>query len=340
MAQIIDMPHDFARPDIIETRVTSDDGVELFVRKESLPGRSQGVPIICCNGVGVSTVFWSYIAKGFRALHPVVTWDYRGHGRSGPPPDLGKLTIEQNADDLRAVLDALEIERGILLGHSMGCQVILEFERRYPDRTAALVPMLGTYGRPLDTFFESPIKTMLGFVAIHRIVCRFHERLNKGNAALLGNPTVRRLAAAMAKRAGIVDERMAEQKLLSYIHHMSVLDMRVFFRMVEKMAFHSVEDHLEQIAAPTLIVAGEFDYFTPLWLSEEMADRVPGAELVVIPRGSHAALVEQPELVHSVLESFLLRRLQTREPSAEACPPTVIGPADSGAAVDRHAVRP
>jgi len=57
-----------------------------------------------------------------------------------------------------------------------------------------------------------------------------------------------------------------------------------------------------------LVVAGERDLFTPLNRSKEMAERIPGAELLVLREGSHAAMVEQPELVALTIEKFLVSR--------------------------------
>lgn len=83
------------------------------------------------------------------------------------------------------------------------------------------------------------------------------------------------------------------------------------------MALHSAEDVLEKVKVPTLVIAGERDIFTPLWLSEEMADRIPGAQLLIIPQGSHAALVEQPQLLCLAVEKFLRER-GVDSPAAES----------------------
>lgn len=101
--------------------------------------------IVCCNGVGVSTFFWKYAVRYFAPQRHVVTWDYRGHNSSGLPKKLSHraLSMSTNAHDLAAVLDACEIPRAVLLGHSMGCQVILEFWHQYPERVAGLVPICG-----------------------------------------------------------------------------------------------------------------------------------------------------------------------------------------------------
>ena len=74
--------------------------------------------------------------------------------------------------------------------------------------------------------------------------------------------------------------------------------------MVRAAQEHDAADMLGNILCPALIVAGERDLFTPRHLSLEMAQRIPRAELLEIPRGSHAALIEQPELINLRLEKF------------------------------------
>ncbi len=58
----------------------TDDGHQLYYRSVGT-----GRPLVCCNGVGVSTFFYKYIVQHFSASHQVVVWDYRGHGRSSLP---------------------------------------------------------------------------------------------------------------------------------------------------------------------------------------------------------------------------------------------------------------
>ena len=290
--------------------VTSGDGLKLAYRRVSTAAVADAVPIVCCNGIGVSTVFYEFIERDFHARRPVIRWDYRGHGESDPPQDLAGLTMQQNATDLRALLDQLGVERAILVGHSMGCQVIFELERQYPERVAVLVPMLGTHGRPVHTFFDRPMSSLVVFRLAHAASLRHFALINRAKRALFGNALSRRLVMRLTRLSGIIDARlMPEDMLARYLHHMGQLDVRVFFRMAEKMAFHSVRDHLAEVAAPTLVVAATHDYFTPLWLSEETADAIPTAELLVIPHGSHAALVEQPELLALRLQTFLAGHL-------------------------------
>jgi hypothetical protein len=87
------------------------------------------------------------------------------------------------------------------------------------------------------------------------------------------------------------------------------MDPRVFLRMVSQMADHDLDAHLPEVTVPVLVVAGERDRFTPLHRSVRMAERIPGAELTVIASGTHAAIVEHPDLVNVRIATFLRERV-------------------------------
>lgn len=292
----------------IEKVVVAEDGTRLYARQTA--GRhARGTPMICANGIGVSTCFWRYLEDHFADSRPVIAWDYRGHGNSEFPRDLDALTMESNADDLRRVMDAFGHERAVLLGHSMGCQVIYTFAHLFPERAAGLVPMLGTYGRPVHTFFNMEVASLVSFLIGHRVGVAMPEALGRVKRHVMASPRGRRVLSSIARLGRIVHpSSMPQDDLDAYLDHLGLQSPLVFFRMAEKMAAHSAGPFLESIEAPTLVVAGEWDLFTPLWLSEEIADRLPRARLLVLREGSHAALVEQPDLIHRELEQFLVEQ--------------------------------
>ncbi|TNF61437.1 MAG: alpha/beta fold hydrolase, partial [Deltaproteobacteria bacterium] len=95
---------------------------------------------------------WRYLAPRLAKNHCVVHWHFRGHGRSGPPLDRDRMSIEDLTSDLRTICDHLEIERPVIAAHSMGVQVALEYCRQNPNDVAALALMCGTFGRITTTF--------------------------------------------------------------------------------------------------------------------------------------------------------------------------------------------
>ena len=275
-----------------------------------MAGEPAPLTLVCCNGVGVSTFFWKYIVEHYRQRFQVMLWDYRGHGRSGSPVDIERadLTVERSAEDLQCVLDAAGIQTPIvLLGHSMGVQVILEYYRRYPDVVRALVPMFGTYGRPLDSF--------MGLRHARR-AARYLSRAillgGKRSSRLLHPITASPLAYAIGRRTGLVDRYYANRSdVHKYLEHLNKMDPRVFARMVDLIADHDLEPFLPEIDVPTLVFGADQDLFTPLECSLKMARDIPNAELLVLADGSHAAIVEYPDTINRRLDRFLAERVMS-----------------------------
>jgi len=288
------------------------DGIQLYWRSVG-----EGPPMVCCNGVGVSTFFWKYVARHFSSRFQVVLWDYRGHGKSGTPPDPrhADLSMERCARDLETVMDAAGArEPAILLGHSMGCQVILEACQEYPERVRALIPMFGTFARPMDTFMDSPHSRKV-FDVVNRIAQLMGKRGSRLLHPLYANP----LAFAIARNTQLVDRYYSSKRDIdAYMEHLVHMDPQVFLRMVELMADHDLTDFLPQIRCPVLVFAGEKDLFTPLHRSIEMAERIPDAELFVVAEGTHAAIVEHPETINLRIERFLEERVVPGEVPASA----------------------
>jgi pimeloyl-ACP methyl ester carboxylesterase len=271
-------------------------------------------PIVCCNGLGVSTFFWKSLERFFHARHQVVTWDYRGHGQSAEPKDPKKSTVNDLVQDLKTVLDACHIKKALLVGHSFGVQVILEFYRQYPERVLGMALCMGTYGRPMDTFYNSPASRY-----IFDMICRFALQFPKAGAligrTLVDNP----LSFYLGGMLKIMNTAMApKEEIQKYIDHITHIDTTFFSYLCQNMQEHSAESSLSHISVPTLIIAGEEDTFTPLWLSKKMHRLIPDSEFFVIRRGSHAALVEQPELINLRIEKLLKERLLSSSPVSDA----------------------
>lgn len=105
-------------------------------------------------------------------------------------------------------------------------------------------------------------------------------------------------------------ERIQEADFERYWEHASLMDPEVFLPMLQHAGRHDARAFLPEIRVPTLVVAAEHDTFTPMPLAEEMAAAIRDAELVVIEEASHAAPVEQPDLIAEYIEDFLAERLR------------------------------
>lgn len=105
-----------------------------------------GPPVVLLHGL---TATRRYVVMGSRALerghHRVIAYDARGHGRSSPAPEPRAYTYEDLGHDLEGVLDALEIDRAVLAGASMGAHTALWLALHAPARVGGLVVITPGY---------------------------------------------------------------------------------------------------------------------------------------------------------------------------------------------------
>ena len=292
------------KPPFREGYVKGPKDLRLYYRVEG----TQGPTLICSNGIGVSTFFWEPFAHQLAGKYRVVRWDYRGHGRSDSPRDLRDISIQTCVDDLAALMDGLELKTAVHLGHSMGAQVGFEFYRRYPERVQALVPTLGPYRRAIETFLDSTVSLSL-FAVMKAAIATSPRLIARSMRPFL----VTGVAETFARRLGVVDPHLAPKALiLQYMEHMLRLDLTSYLALAETLQTQDATDLLPQIKVPVLVVSGERDIFCPTRLAREMVEQIPGAELLLIPRGTHAALIEQPLLLSLRVQRFLEDRVFPR----------------------------
>lgn len=278
--------------------LTTQDGTRIWYGTVG-----DGPPLVLCDGLACDGFIWPYIVDHFVEDFTIIRWHYRGHGASDVPADMRRVTIEQFCADLVCVLDALEVDRAILAGHSMGVQVILNFADFRPDRVRALIPMCGSYKRPLDTFHGSDLlRRALPF--LERLLDAAPEAIQAAWRTLLPRQFWYRFAVTAAE----VNGRLLRQKdFIPYLEHAAEMDLSFFLRLLSSLSNHNTEEYLPDIAVPTLVIAGENDTFTPMYRSIEMSEMIADSELVIVPGGTHVAPLELPDLVTAAMDKFFDR---------------------------------
>lgn len=266
--------------------------------------RGTGPAVVLTDGIGCDGFAWKYLQPHLARAHTVVHWHYRGHGRSGLPADPSRVDVAAHARDLLSVMDAYELERAILFGHSMGTQVSLEAYRLAEARVAGLVLLCGSYGKITRTFHGSDVLAQV-LPSIIELVEK-----NEGLVRALWGRIPAGLAFRLASAAGEIDRlAVREEDFRWYVEHVAAMDPRLFLSMLRLAGEHTAEDVLGRIAAPTLVIAAERDTFTPFALAEHMAEMIPDAELLRLDGASHAAPVEQPERIARTFDEFEARRI-------------------------------
>jgi len=285
--------------------VAPSDGSPLFY--ESWGDRGAPTPLLLCDGIGCDGYVWRYLRHDVGARFCVHA-HYRGHGRTPPPRDPRRVTIEDLADDVACVLDDALVDRAVLVGHSMGVQVALETYRRHTARVAGLVLICGASSYPLKTFRGSDVLDEL-LPTIQKWIHRVPRVINRVTRAVL--PT--RLAYEIASRLEIRRELIDPADFMPYLEGVARIDARLFVAMLAAAGQHSADDLLPTIAAPCLVIAGSRDGFTPADRSRAMAAAIPGAELLEIPNASHTAPIEHPRLVDDTIRDFVARRIDATD---------------------------
>src|ERR1700737_4520307 len=113
------------------------DGVPIYYQVSG--GQNGNLPVLLSHGFAASSQMWEPNVGALAASRPVVTWDLRGHGRSGSPDDPAEYSQEASVVDMAAVLDACGIARVVAAGLSLGGYLSLAFCLACPDRVAGLV---------------------------------------------------------------------------------------------------------------------------------------------------------------------------------------------------------
>lgn len=284
----------------ISSFATASDGTRLFVRQAAPKTPRTNLHAILCDGIACDGFIWKYLWSELSEEMPVTHFHYRGHGRSAMPHDPDRVDIAAHAEDLATVRAFVGDPPCVLFGHSMGCQVVLEEMRAHRKHVRALVLMCGSYGRVTKTFRGVPILEMI----LPKVAAAVKK--NESFVRALWERIPSDMTLKLALKAGDLDpENFSMEDMRPYVTHMRSMDLPLFLRMLSAAGEHSAEDLLPTIDVPTLVVAGERDTFTPIFLAEALAKAMPNAELFVVKGGSHVAPLEQHELVDEKIRSFL-----------------------------------
>lgn len=264
----------------------------------------KGTPLVFCNGFGCSTFYFKHVASYFKKDYQVVLFDWRGHGQSELPKNLENVSIDWLMEDLNAVMKTLRLKKVVLIGHSMGAQVLYHYYEKHPDNVTALIPCFGTFGNPLDTFYNNPnIKYV--FDLIYEFNHSFPNVAKKIGHLIKKAPLWYQMGSLLKMvNPGLVDKKV----LREYIDHFTSVDPILWTKLLKNMQESNAEEMLSFIKIPTLIIAAEKDTFTPVWLSKKAHHLIRGSEILVIKKATHVGLIEQPALINLRIEKFLQQK--------------------------------
>lgn len=284
--------------------VLSDDGTRIRAWTNDPEGLKDGPTVVLCNGLGTSPWAWPAL------LHPdcgvrVVSWNHRGTGGSDRPRDTQRVGIEEFVEDGLSVMDHFGVDRGVLMGWSIGVNTMFELTTEHPERVLGLFAVAGVPG---DTF-----STMLGPFALPRFVARAItvglSRIMKYTGKAL-TPIASRLpvgprAIDVLTHTGFMfpvpDPKLAAIAIGEFL----TTPVDWYFHLALRTS-EQARVSLSGIRVPVEFVAATFDLMAGARHMATAAARVEDGTYVEL-RGTHFIQMEQPERVHRLLLDFLAR---------------------------------
>ena len=271
---------------------TTDDGVRLYYEDTSAgPGIDEAIVFV--HEFAGDHRQWEPQIRYFSRRYRCITFDARGYPLSDVPAADEKYSQDRARDDIRAIVDHLEIERAHIVGHSMGAFATLHYGLHYPDRALSLVLAGCGYGAHPDAQAD--------FLALtERTANMFRSESMESSAAKYAHSPGRLQYQAKDPRgyaefATMLAEHSAEG---------SAMTMANVQRL--RPSLWDLQNELKALELPVLIITGDED--DPcLDPGVFMKRLIPNAGLAMVPKTGHTINSEEPALFNAFVEDFLVR---------------------------------
>jgi aminoacrylate hydrolase len=242
-----------------------------------------GTPVLLVPGLGGMGAYFKPNLPAFSAKHRAIVHDHRGTGQSSASRI--RYSVEQMADDLLRLMDHLKIERAHLVGHSTGGAIGQTLAVQHPERLDKLV-LFATWTK-CDPFFARVFEVRKNL-------------LMKGGAAeyVRSTPVFLYPDWWVNRNLALIEER--EKLALPAFPAPEIVASRID----AILAFDRTAD-LPKIKTPTLVICARDDFVTPAYFSQELAQKIPGAKLVILERGGHCASETMLEQFNETVLGFI-----------------------------------
>jgi 3-oxoadipate enol-lactonase len=253
-------------------------GVRLADHETVVAQRGDGGPaVVLLHALGLDWRMWEPVMDRLANGRRVFAYDLRGHGRAAGAPS--PFTMDDAADDLAGVLDALGLDRAHVVGLSYGGGIAQTAAVRHPGRFESL-SLLATTDHPFPAFEDRARAAEL-----------------EGMAAQIV-PSLTRWFTPAALAIGAWGVRYARERVLRG----DPRDWAAAWRAFEGL---DVQGRLAGFEPPTLVLAGGADASTTPEIMSGIAARIPGSTYRELPGTPHMQTLETPEPVAEALDAFL-----------------------------------
>ena len=230
------------------------------------------------HGSGLSHIVWSfheqfYSTQGFNVL----SVDLPGHGNSEGP---SLQSIEEISDWIKSLMTKLNIEKIIIIGHSQGALVGIDFAARYPKLILSLVLVAGTYKMPVN-------QDLINYAEAgdEKAILLMMKWGYEGSKAFIGGNPVKKIINSSRE-----------------IREILAVDLNACNN------YKDGKESLKKISCPTLCIFGDLDKMVPLEVGNKMASMINKSETKIINNCGHMIIFEKAFEMRKLVKEFLTKK--------------------------------
>ena len=253
--------------------------------------------VVLIHGLGASADIWMHNIHVLSENYRIYVPDLMGFGRSDIPSDF--FTPTDYVQFINDFLNALKIDRAVLIGQSLGGGIALLYTIRFPEKVERLV-LVDNAGFGYETIWTLRLMSLPVIGKLMSIPARIGVKIFFQLA--VRNPAV-----------------ITEELIDIYYEHFNRPGQQAFMlrlirsiigiRGIKREILAPVLENIQKVTQPTLIIWGEHDRVLPLTHAYYGKEKIQGSELRIFPDCGHIPFFEQPDAFNSVVRDFLHRTL-------------------------------
>jgi pimeloyl-ACP methyl ester carboxylesterase len=233
--------------------------------------------ILLMHGSGLTHIVWSlheqfYASQGFNIL----SVDLPGHGKSEGP---SLKSIEEISDWVKSLMNVLDIKKIIIIGHSQGCLVGIDFASRYPNLINDLVLVAGSYKMPVN-------QDLIDYAEAgdEKVILLMMKWGYEGSKAFIGGNPVKKIINSSRE-----------------IREVLAVDLNACNN------YKGGKESLQKINCPTLCIFSDLDKMVPLEVGNKMASMIKNSEKKIINNCGHMIIFEKAFEMRKIVKEFLTK---------------------------------
>jgi len=252
-------------------RIQDVNGLKMACWANSREWQAARKTLVFIHGSGGDHTIWLHQCTRLKNAFNIAALDLPGHGRS---EGRGEQEVAAYVEWVRQMLEALDIEKPVLVGHSLGAAISLHYALTYGGRLAGIVPVGGGITMPVNQLILEGLKsdpaTVMAMAVKFSVAKSNRERLSE----------------ILIKRMSSVNPDILHGDFLA----------------CDK---HDMTKTVSRIRVPALVICGDEDKMTPPEMSRYLTEQIPGAQLALIKNAGHFVMLENVEGFNQALRAFV-----------------------------------